>query len=99
VKVTEKMENEAVKIEETLRVKIGEAKDLQFSPTGKETYCKLDLGHRVSHKTCTIDRHCNPFYNEDIHCDVTDKLRFVSFIVFERTQKVDRVIGKASLRK
>ncbi|XP_013401022.2 ras GTPase-activating protein 3 isoform X2 [Lingula anatina] len=93
-----------VRIQETLRVKIGEAKHLPPSSSNvtsglRDTYCSVALDQEQIFKTSLIERNLNPFYGEEFQCEIPRKFRFLKFYVHEKTVKQDKIIGNVVIKK
>ncbi|KAH3807053.1 hypothetical protein DPMN_135386 [Dreissena polymorpha] len=88
---------EDVRITESLRVKIGEAKNLCATSSGlKSTYCTLNLDREEIFKSSVIERSTNPFYGAEFSGEIPRQFRYLSCYIHE---KPDKVIGKVSIRK
>ncbi|CAC5393896.1 RASA3 [Mytilus coruscus] len=96
------MAEENVRIEESLKVKIGEAKNLpsnSLSGTGKSTFCVIRLDHEEIYRTSTVEKSLNPFYGEEFTGEIPKKFRYLSVQLYEASQNKSKVIGKTTLRR
>ncbi|XP_060598929.1 ras GTPase-activating protein 3-like isoform X2 [Ruditapes philippinarum] len=92
-----KMASKDVRITESLRVKIGEAKNLPGgNGSAKNTFCTLSLDREEIYRTAVVEKCSNPFYGEEFHGEIPRQFRYLSCYVYE---KPDKVIGKVSLLK
>lgn len=89
-----------VRVEERLKIKIGEAKNLRGRPHGssacRDVYCTLSLDQEEIFKTSTIEKTLNPFFGEEFQFEVPRKFRYLSVYVYDRDKhlKTDKVVGK-----
>ncbi|XP_052782835.1 ras GTPase-activating protein 3-like [Mya arenaria] len=91
------MASKDVRITESLRIKIGEAKNLPFSQNGlKSTFCSLNLDREEIYRTAAVEKSVNPFYGEEFFGEIPRQFRYLSCYVYE---KPDKVIGKVSIRR
>ncbi|XP_041351438.1 ras GTPase-activating protein 3-like isoform X2 [Gigantopelta aegis] len=91
-----------LRVEENLRVKIGEAKNLpshSVSNSGRNTFCAVRLDSEEIFRTTTIEKSLNPFYGEEFQGEIPKKFRFLSFYVYESSGKTEKVLGKVTLKK
>ncbi|KAL3848073.1 hypothetical protein ACJMK2_018954 [Sinanodonta woodiana] len=92
-------ENVKVRTEETLRVKIGEAKNLppnSVTGSGRNTFCAILLDREEIFRTATIEKSLNPFFGEEFQGEIPRKFRYLSFYIYDKN---DKALGKVSLRK
>ncbi|KAL5005371.1 hypothetical protein ScPMuIL_018827 [Solemya velum] len=91
-----------VRVEESLHVKIAEAKNL-VTPSvgngGRNTFCTVKLDGEQIYQTSIAEKSLNPFYGEEFRGEIPRKFRHLSFYVYEHGTKNNKVIGKVSLRK
>uniref|UniRef100_A0A2C9K6R3 Ras GTPase-activating protein n=1 Tax=Biomphalaria glabrata TaxID=6526 RepID=A0A2C9K6R3_BIOGL len=90
-----------VRVEETLRVKIGEAKDLpatSFSSSSRNTCCAIKIDSEEIFRTSIVEKSLNPFFGADFKGEIPKKFRLLSFYVYEVGNK-NKVLGKVSLKK
>ncbi|KAK6195833.1 hypothetical protein SNE40_001181 [Patella caerulea] len=91
-----------VRIEESLKVKIGEAKNLPshtVSNSGRSTFCSIKIDSETIYKTSVVEKSLNPFYGEEFQGEIPKKFRFLSFMVHDNGSKTDKIIGKVTLKK
>ncbi|XP_046990174.1 GTPase-activating protein isoform X1 [Schistocerca americana] len=94
-----------VRVEERLKIKIGEAKNLQCRSHGsvgqRDVYCTLTLDQEEIFRTTTIERTLNPFFGEEFQFEVPRKFRYLSVYVYDRDRhlKQDKVLGKVALKR
>ncbi|OWF54600.1 ras GTPase-activating protein 3-like [Mizuhopecten yessoensis] len=92
-----------VREEESLRVKIGEAKNLPPHTVsinaGRNTLCTIKLDREEIFRTQIVEKDLNPFYGEEFSGEIPHKFRYLSFYIYEASQKSNKVLGKVSLRR
>ncbi|KAG5900731.1 hypothetical protein JTB14_038249 [Gonioctena quinquepunctata] len=94
-----------VRLEERLKIKIGEAKNLQArvhgSSTQRDVYCTLSLDQEEIFRTSTVHQTLSPFFGEEFQFEVPRNFRFVSIYVFDRDRhlKQDKVLGKVAIKR
>ncbi|XP_077988011.1 ras GTPase-activating protein 3-like [Glandiceps talaboti] len=91
-----------VRILESLRIKIGEAKNLgSCGGNGKDTFCCVKLDQEEIYRTAIQEKTNSPFYSEECGFDIPRKFRTVGFYIYDkdRLKRSDAIIGKASLRR
>ncbi|XP_070539027.1 ras GTPase-activating protein 3-like [Ptychodera flava] len=91
-----------VRILESLRIKIGEVKNLG-GPNGscKDTFCCVKLDQEEIYRTAVQEKTSNPFYAEECEFDVPRRFRTLGFYICDkdRMKRSDAVIGKTSIRR
>uniref|UniRef100_A0A023F326 Putative ras gtpase-activating protein n=1 Tax=Triatoma infestans TaxID=30076 RepID=A0A023F326_TRIIF len=91
-----------VRVEERLRIKIGEAKNLPMRSHGsvseRDVYCALSLDQEEIFRTSTIDKTLSPFFGEEFQFGVPRKFRYLSVYIYDR-DKTDKVIGKVAIKR
>ncbi|KAK9504508.1 hypothetical protein O3M35_010825 [Rhynocoris fuscipes] len=91
-----------VRVEERLRIKIGEAKHLPMRSHGsvaeRDVYCALSLDQEEIFRTSTIDKTLSPFFGEEFQFGVPRKFRYLSVYIYDR-DKTDKVIGKVAVKR
>ncbi|XP_067014375.2 ras GTPase-activating protein 3 isoform X2 [Anabrus simplex] len=98
-------ERRKVRIEERLKIKIGEAKNLQCRSHGsvgqRDVYCTLSLDQEEIFRTTTIERTLNPFFGEEFQFEVPRRFRYLSVYVYDRDRhlKQDKVLGKVAIKR
>ncbi|XP_059163987.1 ras GTPase-activating protein 3-like [Physella acuta] len=95
-------EYDDVRVEESLRVKIGEAKNLpssSFSGSGRNTCVAIKIDAEEIYRTNTVEKSLNPFFGAEFQGEIPKKFRFLSFYLYEVGSKTSKVIGKVSLKK
>lgn len=94
-----------VRIEERLKIKIGEAKNLPGRNHGaachRDIYCVLSLDQEEIFRTSTMERTLNPFFGEEFQFEVPRRFRYLSIYVFDRDKhlKQDKVLGKVAIKR
>ncbi|KAL3282183.1 hypothetical protein HHI36_005377 [Cryptolaemus montrouzieri] len=94
-----------VRVLERLKIKIGEAKNLQARTHGsssqRDIYCTLSLDQEEIFRTSTIEKSLSPFFGEEFQFEVPRNFRFVSIYVFDRDRhlKQDKVVGKVAIKR
>ncbi|XP_047514528.1 GTPase-activating protein isoform X2 [Pieris napi] len=99
-------ETRKVRVEERLKIKIGEAKNLPGRNNGaacaRDIYCVLSLDQEEIFRTSTIERTLNPFFGEEFQFEVPRRFRYLSIYVFDRDKqasKQDKVLGKVAIKR
>ncbi|GLV39157.1 Ras GTPase activating protein 1 [Carabus blaptoides fortunei] len=98
-------ENYKVRVEERLKIKIGEAKNLQCRSHGStnqpDVYCTLSLDQEEIFRTSTMEKTLNPFFGEEFQFDVPRKFRYLSVYAYDRDRhlKQDKVLGKVAIKR
>ncbi|CAK1548379.1 unnamed protein product [Leptosia nina] len=99
-------ETRKVRVEERLKIKIGEAKQLPARNNGaactRDIYCVLSLDQEEIFRTSTIERSLNPFFGEEFQFEVPRRFRYLSIYVFDRDKqasKQDKVLGKVAIKR
>ncbi|XP_046607580.1 uncharacterized protein LOC124298935 [Neodiprion virginianus] len=98
-------ETRLVRVEERLKIKIGEAKNLQSrshgSPGARDVYCALSLDQEEIFRTTTMERTLNPFFGEEFQFEVPRKFRYLSIYVYDRDRhlKQDKILGKVAIKR
>ncbi|XP_018804156.1 PREDICTED: GTPase-activating protein isoform X2 [Bactrocera latifrons] len=99
-----------VRIEEQLKVKIGEAKNLSSrnaantscSTQGvRDVYCTIALDQEEICRTPTIERTLAPFFGEEYQFKIPRRFRYLSIYVWDRDRhmKQDKAIGKIAIKR
>ncbi|CAG9864398.1 unnamed protein product [Phyllotreta striolata] len=93
-----------VRIEERLKIKIGEVKNLperHGSATQRDVYCTLTLDQEEIFRTCTVYQTLSPFFGEEFQFEVPRNFRFVSVYVMDKDRhtKQDKVLGKVAIKR
>ncbi|XP_018321069.1 GTPase-activating protein isoform X2 [Agrilus planipennis] len=94
-----------VRIEERLKIKIGEAKKLLCRSHGstlcRDVYCTLSLDQEEIYRTCTIEKTLDPFFGEEFQFEVPRKFRYLSVYLHDRDRhlKQDKIIGKVAIKR
>ncbi|CAH1118062.1 unnamed protein product [Phaedon cochleariae] len=94
-----------VRTEERLKIKIGEAKNLQSrlhgSATHRDVYCTLSLDQEEIFRTSTVYQSLSPFFGEEFQFEVPRDFRFISVYVFDRDKhlKQDKILGKVAIKR
>ncbi|XP_017080853.1 GTPase-activating protein isoform X2 [Drosophila eugracilis] len=97
-----------VRIEEQLKVKIGEAKNLSSrnaantscSTQGtRDVYCTIALDQEEIFRTPTIERTLTPFFGEEHQFKIPRRFRYLSIYLWDRDMKQDKTIGKIAIKR
>lgn len=94
-----------VRVEERLKIKIGEAKNLPGRGHGagcyRDTYCVLSLDQEEIFRTSTMERTLDPFFGEEFQFEVPRRFRYLSIYVFDRDKhlKQDKILGKVAIKR
>ncbi|XP_031838164.1 ras GTPase activating protein 1 isoform X2 [Nomia melanderi] len=98
-------ETRLVRVEERLKIKIGEVKNLQSrshgSPGARDVYCALSLDQEEIFRTTTMERTLNPFFGEEFQFEVPRKFRYLGIYVYDRDRhlKQDKILGKVAIKR
>ncbi|BFZ00962.1 hypothetical protein BsWGS_04000 [Bradybaena similaris] len=90
-----------VRVQESLRVKIGEAKNLpasSFSGSARNTCCAIKIDSEEIFRTSTVEKSTDPFFAAKFQSEIPKKFRYLSFYMYEVGNK-NKVLGKVSLKK
>ncbi|CAH0558267.1 unnamed protein product [Brassicogethes aeneus] len=93
-----------VRLEERLKIKIGEAKNLPArtgSSTQRDCYCILSLDQEEIFRTSTVCQSLSPFFGEEFQFEVPRYFRFISIYVYDRDRhlKQDKIVGKVAIKR
>ncbi|XP_035796216.1 GTPase-activating protein-like isoform X1 [Anopheles albimanus] len=98
-----------VRVEEQLKIKIGEAKSLvgrssnggTGSKENRDVYCTIALDQEEICRTPTIERTLSPFFGEEYQFEIPRKFRYLSVYVWDRDRhlKQDKPYGKIAIRR
>nr|AJE26302.1 Ras GTPase-activating protein [Microdera dzhungarica] len=94
-----------VRVEERLKIKIGEAKQLlprsNLSSVVRDVYCTLSLDQEEIYRTKTVEKTLNPFFGEEFQFEVPRDFRFISIYIFDRDKhlKQNKVLGKVAIKR
>ncbi|KAG7175406.1 Ras GTPase-activating protein 3-like [Homarus americanus] len=96
-----------VRLEQRLRVKIGEAKNLVLRNHGnsgqRDVYCAISLDQEEIFRSATAEKtlDLSAFFGEEFQFDIPREFRFLSFYLYDRDRpmKTDRIMGKVSIKK
>ncbi|CAG2113621.1 unnamed protein product [Medioppia subpectinata] len=98
-----------VRIEQQLRIKIGEAKNLMprngsNSSSGlRDCYCVISLDREQIYRTCsTVERTLNPFFGEEFQFEIPRRFRNLAIYLYDRERSVnnkDKVMGKVAIKR
>ncbi|EDV96904.1 GH16534 [Drosophila grimshawi] len=101
-------ETREVRIEEQLKVKIGEAKNLSSrnaantscSTQGtRDVYCTIALDQEEICRTPISERTLSPFFGEEYQFKIPRRFRYLSVYVWDRDMKQDKPIGKIAIKR
>uniref|UniRef100_A0A182R172 Ras GTPase-activating protein n=1 Tax=Anopheles farauti TaxID=69004 RepID=A0A182R172_9DIPT len=99
-----------VRVEEQLKIKIGEAKSLvgrssnggtASSKENRDVYCTIALDQEEICRTPTIERTLAPFFGEEFQFEIPRPFRYLSVYVWDRDRhlKQDKPYGKIAIRR
>ncbi|KAK7089995.1 hypothetical protein V1264_009860 [Littorina saxatilis] len=89
-----------VRVEESLRVKIGEAKNLLAGSGQRNTSCAVRLDSEEIYRTSVVEKAQDPFFGEEFSGEIPKQFRSLSVLVYESAgSKSEKVLGKVSLKK
>ncbi|GAB0094917.1 GTPase-activating protein [Sergentomyia squamirostris] len=97
-----------IRVEEQLRIKIGDAKDLVGRNGGtngstgvRDVYCIIALDQEEICRTPTIERTLTPFFGEEYQFEIPRHFRYLSVYVYDRDRhlKQDKAVGKVAIRR
>ncbi|XP_025079418.1 ras GTPase-activating protein 3-like isoform X2 [Pomacea canaliculata] len=89
-----------VRVEESLRVKIGEAKNLPAnSGSPRNTFCAIRLDLEEIYRTTTVEKSLDPYFGEEFAGEIPKKFRTLSVLLYEVVSKSEKVLGKVSIKK
>ncbi|KAG8237572.1 hypothetical protein J437_LFUL003296 [Ladona fulva] len=104
------MAEEAAKmrVKESLKIKIGEAKNIPPRNHGsvgqREIYCTLSLDQEEIFRTSTSERSLNPFFGEEFQFEVPRHFRYLSVYIHDRGERdrsarVEKALGKVAIKR
>ncbi|XP_062712652.1 GTPase-activating protein [Aedes albopictus] len=103
-----------VRVEEQLKIKIGEAKNLigrngnncggsssSGSKENRDVYCTIALDQEEICRTPTIERTLSPFFGEEYQFEIPRHFRYLSVYVWDRDRhlKQDKPYGKIAIKR
>ncbi|KAK8400325.1 hypothetical protein O3P69_003195 [Scylla paramamosain] len=96
-----------VRLEQRLRVKIGEAKNLILRNHGsggqRDVYCCISLDQEEIFRSATAEKtlDMSVFFGEEFQFDIPREFRYLSFYLYDRDRpmKTDKIMGKVSIKK
>lgn len=102
-----------VRVEEQLKIKIGEAKNLlgrngnncgpstSGSKENRDVYCTVALDQEEICRTPTIERTLGPFFGEEYQFEIPRVFRYLSVYVWDRDRhlKQDKPYGKIAIKR
>uniref|UniRef100_A0A8C6YXN2 Ras GTPase-activating protein 3 n=1 Tax=Nothoprocta perdicaria TaxID=30464 RepID=A0A8C6YXN2_NOTPE len=97
------VEEEGLRVFQSVRIKIGEAKNLPTYPGPnkmRDCYCTVNLDQEEVFRTKIVEKSLCPFYGEDFYCEIPRTFRHLSFYIFDRDVfRRDSIIGKVAIQK
>nr|XP_012620982.2 ras GTPase-activating protein 3 isoform X3 [Microcebus murinus] len=97
------VEEEGLRVFQSVKIKIGEAKNLPSYPGPnkmRDCYCTVNLDQEEVFRTKIVEKSLCPFYGEDFYCEIPRSFRHLSFYLFDRDVfRRDSIIGKVAIRK
>uniref|UniRef100_UPI00358FE584 ras GTPase-activating protein 3-like isoform X2 n=1 Tax=Myxine glutinosa TaxID=7769 RepID=UPI00358FE584 len=94
------MEEDEVRVLQSVRIKLGEAKNLQPHPSThrlRDCFCTVNLDQEEVFRTQVVEKCLCPFFGEDYYCEIPRSFRFLSFYLYDRVLRRDTVIGKVAI--
>ncbi|KAK7074041.1 Ras GTPase-activating protein 2, partial [Halocaridina rubra] len=95
-----------VRLEQRLKVKIGEAKNLVRSHGNagpRDVYCTVSLDQEEIFRSAPAEKTAghSAFFGDEFQFDIPRRFRFLSFYLNDRDRpmKTDKIVGKVSLKK
>ncbi|XP_062561540.1 GTPase-activating protein [Armigeres subalbatus] len=102
-----------VRVEEQLKIKIGEAKNLigrngnncgassSGSKENRDVYCTIALDQEEICRTPTIERTLSPFFGEEYQFEIPRNFRYLAVYVWDRDRhlKQDKPYGKIAIKR
>lgn len=95
----------AVRVEERLRIKIGEAKNLPPKSHGserrREAYCAISLDQEEIYSTAPAEKSLSPYFGDEYNFEVPRKFRFLSLYIYDRDRLniQEKILGKVAIKK
>ncbi|XP_026060640.1 ras GTPase-activating protein 3-like [Carassius auratus] len=97
------VEEEGLRVFQSVKIKIGEAKNIPPYPGPnkmRDCYCTVNLDQEEVFRTKTLEKSLCPFYGEDFYCEIPRSFRHLSFYIFDRDVfRRDSSIGKVAVKK
>ncbi|KAG8586873.1 hypothetical protein GDO81_005507 [Engystomops pustulosus] len=97
------VEEEGIRVFQSVRIKIGEAKNLPSYPGPtkmRDCYCTVNLDQEEVFRTKIVEKSLCPFYGEDFYCEIPRNFRHLSFYIFDRDVfRRDSIMGKVAILK
>nr|XP_020749857.1 ras GTPase-activating protein 3 [Odocoileus virginianus texanus] len=97
------VEEEGLRVFQSVKIKIGEAKNLPTYPGPnkmRDCYCTVNLDQEEVFRTKIVEKSLCPFYGEDFYCEIPRSFRHLSFYIFDRDVfRRDSIIGKVAIQK
>ncbi|XP_073520948.1 ras GTPase-activating protein 3 isoform X2 [Phyllobates terribilis] len=97
------VEEEGIRVFQSVRIKIGEAKNLPPYPGPnkmRDCYCTVNLDQEEVFRTKIVEKSLCPFYGEDFYCEIPRNFRHLSFYIFDRDVfRRDSIMGKVAILK
>ncbi|XP_075708758.1 ras GTPase-activating protein 3 isoform X1 [Rhinoderma darwinii] len=97
------VEEEGIRVFQSVRIKIGEAKNLPSYPGPnkmRDCYCTVSLDQEEVFRTKIVEKSLCPFYGEDFYCEIPRNFRHLSFYIFDRDVfRRDSIMGKVAILK
>ncbi|XP_072434190.1 ras GTPase-activating protein 3 isoform X1 [Chiloscyllium punctatum] len=97
------LEEEGLRLLQSVKVKIGEAKNMPPYPGPnkmRDCYCTVNLDQEEVFRTKIVEKSLCPFYGEDFYCEIPRTFRYLAFYIFDRDVfRRDSIIGKVAIKK
>ncbi|KAE8625545.1 hypothetical protein XENTR_v10006314 [Xenopus tropicalis] len=97
------VEEEGIRVFQSVKIKIGEAKNLPSYPGPnkmRDCFCTVNLDQEEVFRTKIVEKSLCPFYGEDFYCEIPRSFRHLSFYIFDRDVfRRDSIMGKVSILK
>uniref|UniRef100_A0A3B3ZBC5 Uncharacterized protein n=1 Tax=Periophthalmus magnuspinnatus TaxID=409849 RepID=A0A3B3ZBC5_9GOBI len=81
------VEEEGLRVFQSVKIKIGEAKNIPPYPGPnkmRDCYCTVNLDQEEVFRTKIVEKSLCPFYGEDFYCEIPRSFRHLSFYIFDR---------------
>uniref|UniRef100_A0A3Q2L954 RAS p21 protein activator 3 n=1 Tax=Equus caballus TaxID=9796 RepID=A0A3Q2L954_HORSE len=97
------VEEEGLRVFQSVKIKIGEAKNLPSYPGPnkmRDCYCTVNLDQEEVFRTKIVEKSLCPFYGEDFYCEIPRRFRQLAFYIFDRDVfRRASIIGKVAIQK
>ncbi|XP_030072456.1 ras GTPase-activating protein 2 isoform X2 [Microcaecilia unicolor] len=101
--MAEEDSREAIRVLQSLRGKICEAKNLlpyHLPNKMRDCFCTINLDQEEVFRTKVVEKSLSPFYNEDFFFEIPRTFQYLSFYIYDKSVlQRDIRIGKVSFKK